>query len=53
MLGGRGLATAGKITGIIGTVLLILYVLAFVVFFVFLGYVLRGRGQRLYGAGPR
>lgn len=36
-LGGRGLATAGKITGIIGTVLLILYVLAFVVFFVLLG----------------
>lgn len=40
MLGGRGLATAGKITGIIGTVLLILYVVAFVVFFLFLGYVL-------------
>ncbi|MFP5363388.1 MAG: DUF4190 domain-containing protein [Thermoleophilia bacterium] len=38
-LDGRGLATAGKITGIIGTVLLILYVLVFVVFFVVLGVV--------------
>ncbi len=36
-LSGRGLATAGKITGIIGTVLLILYVLFIIVFFVFLG----------------
>lgn len=37
-LDGRGLATAGKITGIIGTVLLVLYVLAFVVFFLLLGW---------------
>ena len=36
-LSGRGLATAGKITGIVGTVLLILYVLFLVVFFVFSG----------------
>lgn len=36
-LGGRGLATAGRVTGIIGTVLLILYVLFVIVFFVFLG----------------
>ena len=32
-LGGRGLATAGKITGIIGTVLLIAGVLFVVIFF--------------------
>lgn len=32
-LGGRGLATAGKIIGIVGTVLLILGVLFFVIFF--------------------
>ena len=37
---GRGLATAGKITGIVGTVLLILYVLFIVVFFVFIGWTL-------------
>jgi len=39
-LSGRGLATAGKITGIIGTVLLILYVVVFIVFFVFVGWTL-------------
>jgi hypothetical protein len=32
-LGGRGLATAGKITGIVGTVLLVLGVLFLVIFF--------------------
>jgi hypothetical protein len=37
-LDGRGLATAGKITGIIGAVMLVLYVLAFVLFFVVLAY---------------
>ncbi len=37
-LGGRGLATAGKITGIVGTVLLILYVVAFVAFLAFVGF---------------
>ncbi len=39
-LSGRGLATAGKITGIIGTVLLILYVVFVIVFFVFVGWTL-------------
>ncbi len=39
-LGGRGLATAGKITGIIGTVLLVLYVVLAIVFFVFVGWAL-------------
>ena len=37
MLAGRGLATAGKITGIIGTVLLVLGILLLIVVFVIIG----------------
>lgn len=52
-LGGRGLATAGKITGIIGTVLLILGVLFIVVFFAILGATLDGTTTDFPDSVPR
>ena len=41
-LGGRGIATAGRVLGIVGTVLLGVYVLVFVVWVVFIGLLIGG-----------
>ena len=41
-LGGRGMATAARALGIVGTVLLGVYVLVFVIWIVFIGLLLGG-----------
>ena len=41
-LGGRGMATAARVLGIVGTVLLGVYVLVFVVWVVFIGLLFGG-----------
>ena len=43
-LAGRGMATAGKITGIVGTVLLVAGILFVIVFFVIIGSVFDDSG---------
>ena len=52
MIAGRGLATAGKITGIIGTVLLVLGILFLVAFFAFIAGVDDGTGGVTESVAP-